>query len=238
MKYKLCKFVFIFFTIFLLGPSICNANSAEPPSIVFIVPNSPDDLEISMISGDDSERGRLHEKFSEKYYAFYSFDLNIKDEYIFKVNSNEYNFEITLDKPIESYNNIYTLELKNTKLTNGKLLYRSLIFILMRLSLTLLIEGGVFWLLGFRNKKSWYAFIIINLITQGMLNIWINGLPPFGSYIIMGLIFLEIIIIIVEFIAFLIIVSEYSPWKRVFHVISANLLSLIAGGYLISILPL
>ena len=36
--------------------------------------------------------------------------------------------------------------------------------------MTLLIEGALFFAFGFRKKLSWVLFIIINLITQGLLN--------------------------------------------------------------------
>jgi hypothetical protein len=57
------------------------------------------------------------------------------------------------------------------------------------------------------------------------------------GYIIFGLVFAEIFIIIFELIAFLAAIKEYR-WRTVFHVIIANLLSLFAGGYIITVLPI
>jgi len=47
----------------------------------------------------------------------------------------------------------------------------------------------------------------------------------------------EIVVFIVEIIAFLILVNEHGRLRTASFVVLANLLSLIAGGYLITVLP-
>ena len=96
----------------------------------------------------------------------------------------------------------------------------------------------MFYLFGYRRKESWLIFLIINLLTQGVLNIWLNGsFTPLDSYIIFSLVFGEILVLIIEMIAFLILVKEHHRLRIALYVIIANLLSLIAGGYLITVLP-
>ena len=107
----------------------------------------------------------------------------------------------------------------------------------MRIIMTLAIEAIIFWLFGFRNKKSWIAFLIINIITQGALNIWLNGSAPLASYLIFSLIFMEFVVIIAEVIAFLAILKERGRGRTLLYVIAANFLSLLAGGYIITVLP-
>lgn len=224
--------IFIFFSI----ASQCYANSAEPPSILIIVPNAPDDLEISINSGDTYIKANKTDKVIEKYYTFYSRDLRTTNDYILKITIDDVDYEIALEEPLKTYNNIYTLNLERQTLTPGKLLSRSILLVSMRMILTLIIEAIVFWVFGFRNKKSWIAFLIINLITQGVLNIMINGSTPLASYLVLTLAFLEILVLIVELIAFLTFVKEYRL-RTVFYVIIANLLSLVVGGYIITVLP-
>jgi hypothetical protein len=104
--------------------------------------------------------------------------------------------------------------------------------------LTLIIEGIVFFLFGYRRKRSWLVFIIVNLVTQGILNIWLAGnYSPLNNYLIFSLIGGEIVVFIVEIIAFLILVKEHGRLRTASFVVLANLLSLIAGGYLITVLP-
>ena len=107
----------------------------------------------------------------------------------------------------------------------------------LRVSLTLLIESAIFWLLGFRERRTWLIFLIMNLITQGVLNLMLATNPVSASYVIFGLIFGEIFVFIVEWIVTLSLIKEHNQAKRFVTVSLSNFASLILGGYLISILP-
>ncbi|MDK2905057.1 MAG: hypothetical protein PWR12_1133 [Eubacteriaceae bacterium] len=234
----------LFFTIILLMLMViavtpaCYGNAGEPPSILIIVANAPDDLEISIGSDNTYAKASKNDRAIETYYTFYSHDLRFVDSYTVKINTGNSAFEILLEKPLKSYNNIYTLDLDNRTLTPGKLLSRSIVLVSLRIFLTLLIEAIVFWLYGFRCKKSWIVFLAINLITQGALNIWLNGFGPLANYIILTLVLGEILVFIAEIVAFLTLIQEHHPMRIFFYVITSNLLSLFAGGYIITVLPI
>lgn len=221
---------------FVITPA-CYGNSAEPPSILIIVPNAPEDLRISIGSEDTYTEANKTDKIMESYYAFYSHELKRANDYTIKVSTGESVFEILLE-PIAYYNNIYTLDLDNQTLTPGKLLSRSFFLVFLRIAFTLIIEAAVFWLFGFRAKRSWIAFAVINFMTQGALNIWLNGFPPLVSYVMLTLVFGEILVFIAEIIAFSIFIKEHHRLRIFLYVIIANLLSLWAGGYMISVLPI
>lgn len=213
-------------------------NSAEPPSILIIVPNAPNNLEIGIGANNTYSKANVIDKGNEKYYIFYSREIRVLSSYTLKIKTDESTFSIPIDGPLKAFNNIYTLDLKNKTLTSGKLLSRSILLVTLRMTLTLLIEGIIFYLMGYRHKKSWIAFIVINIITQGALNIWINGFSPVGSYLIISLIFGEMFVFIAEIFAFLLFVQEHRLLRTFLYVLIANFLSLIAGGYIISILPI
>lgn len=81
--------------------------------------------------------------------------------------------------------------------------------------------------------------MIINLITQGFLNILLAG-PDIhaGAYAIISYYFIEIFIVIIETIAFGCLLKEHK-WLRSFaYVLSANALSLIIGAWIIMNLPI
>ncbi len=229
--------IILVLTVFVLTP-VCYGNSAEPPSILIIVDNAPDDLEISIRLDNTYAKAMKTDKVVETYFTFYSHGLRTAGDYTLRISSGSGTFEISLDKPMKLYNNIFTLDLNNQTLTAGKSVSRSIFLVSLRLTLTLLIEAMAFWLFGFRAKKSWIVFLITNLITQGALNIWINGFTPLGSYMILTLIFGEILVFIVEIMAFLILVQEHRRIRTFLYVIIANLLSLFAGGYIITVLPI
>lgn len=237
-KNKILSTVFLAILISVVSIQIGFANSAEPPSILIIVPGAPKDMVISIETEDSFSRAAKVDKLTETYYTFYSRDIRTISSYNFKISTGDTSYEITLDEPIRSYNNIYTLDLKNETLKPGKLLSRSIALVSIRIILTLLIESYIFRLFHFKQKSSWIAFFIINLVTQGALNIWINGFPPITSYLIIILLFAEIIILITEIFLFAIFVKEHSMGRRILYVVVANILSLIAGGFIITLLPL
>ncbi|HSN67370.1 MAG TPA: hypothetical protein VLS94_12070 [Fusibacter sp.] len=215
------------------------ANAAEPPAMVIIVANAPSDLIVSVFHDADSVFVEGHKTTNaiESQIKFYGRDLPDNTAYVLEVKYGMERFEITMDKPLNSYHATYSLDLKEKMLSPGETLTRNVTLVGLRVSLTLLIEGAVFWLMGFRKRSTWVLFLVINLLTQGVLNLMLATNPVYASYVIFGLIFGEIFVFIVEWIAILSLVKEHSQAKRFVTVTLANFASLILGGYLISILP-
>lgn len=235
---KILLTIILSISMLIAVPLMCFGNSAEPPSILIIVPDAPDNLEISIGSNNEYKKANKINKIIEVYYTFYSHDLRNTKNYNLKINTGDKTFEILINEPLKSYNNIFTLDLKNQTLIPGKSLSRSITLLSLRIILTVTIEALVFLLFGYRQKKSWITFLIINLITQGALNMWLNGFAPLTSYIILSLIFGEILVFIVEIFTFLAFIREHSRVRTALYVLLANLLSLIAGGYIITVLPI
>lgn len=154
------------------------------------------------------------------------------------VQSSENNFECLLpESSFSQYNNLLTLNVENQSITEGQSPARLFLLISMRVILTLIIEGLIFFAFRYRNKMNWIAFIVINLITQGILNALLTG-PNLGSYWIFGFVFYEIIIFIAEIIAFALILKGHKKSRAVVYALTANFASLILGGVLISYLPI
>jgi len=224
--------------IISLMPATAIANSAEPPSLVILINNPPDDLSIVLVSNENQPEAIIRRVAWEGYYVFYSRDMQDRDKYTFKVTTEGKSFECTLNEPLQHYNNVATLDLTDQTLTPGKYALRSVLLVSIRLLLTLLLEGIVFWFFQFRQKRSWLPFLIINLVTQGALNIWLNsGDSLMPSYIMIGLIIGEMFIFLAEMIAFPVFVKEHKTSRVLIYVVIANLISLIAGGYIITNLP-
>jgi hypothetical protein len=231
------KIIFIVLIVILISfacGSVVEANAAEPPSILIIVPNAPDDLQITINDVEASRRDKLF----EKYYLFYARDLHSDSVYILEVSTDGRTFELSLVRPSYIYENVFTLDLNNKVLTPGKNQSRSIALIILRVLITLMVEGCVFYLFGFRQRRSWVIFLIVNLITQGLLNLWISGLFPMSGYIFSALLFFEVLVVIVEILAFLLLVKEQSRLRIIEFVVAANILSLLIGMILITSLPI
>jgi hypothetical protein len=225
--------ILVVIAISCINTHVTYANPLPPPSIMIIVPNAPNDLEISL----ESQKARRIDKPFESHFTLYRSNLKSTDNRL-KVTTGGSTFEITADTPLDSYYSVFTLDLERQTLKPGKSLLRSFSLISLMIVLTLIIEAIVFFLFGFRRKRSWLIFLIVNLITQGVLNIFISlGSTPINGYIIYKLIGGEFLVFIIEMTAFLTLVKEHGRLRTGLYVIAANLLSLIAGGYLIMVLP-
>ena len=102
---------------------------------------------------------------------------------------------------------------------------------LITCSATLIIEGLVLLLFGFSLKKNWKAFLVINLITQVLLTATMGTAllkqGMLAAYLV--LILIEIVIFIIEAIAFARVLKEHSKRRRVLYALTANLLSFAFG---------
>ena len=231
------KIVIIGIMIALLVGLPVWGNAAEPPSVLIIVPGAPDELVVSMGQGETYLEGERRDKVFESYFLFFHQETVDLSELKIDAKSADYEISIAIGDVEQKYRNVYTLDLEDVSLIEGKDPVRSALYTSMRVVLTLIIEGLVFLIFRFREKRSWIIFLAINLISQGGLNLWINTVVYDDYSLLFGLVFFEFIILIVELIGFLALLREHSRWRIALYVILANILSLIAGGYIISILP-
>lgn len=214
------------------------ANSAEPPAILIIVSRPPQDLSLTLKTDTADVPARSTRRVLEAYYAFYSRELPATGDYQLFVKGGGYSHVISVRAPEKTYNNIYTLNLAQGTLTEGKLPLRDALLVGLRLSLTLLLEGAVFLAAGYRSPGSWRFILGVNLLTQGALNLWLTGLMPLAGYAVLTLIFGEFFVFLAELVSLPLLVREKSRWRTAGTVLLANGVSLAAGGWLITRLPL
>ena len=236
-------FVFLCVTAFTVMGS---ANSAEPPALTIVVVSPPDDLTLSIRITNEGTTKTIElektQKAWEATYRLYYWTAGAREMDLYTslgdatlvVQSGKKSFECQLHDA-GRYNK-YTLNFKNESLTvRTTSLTRSILLVSMRVVLTLLIEGFVFFLFGYRKKASWLMFLIVNIITQGFLNLVLN--LDWGSYALFPFIGIEVLIFIAEMITFPLILKEHKKGRAVLFALSANFASLILGGILLLLLP-
>lgn len=239
-RWKRISYIFLIalISVAVFLPAAVYANAAEPPALVVIIENAREDIEVSIAEDNGLKEARKKTVAWETYYAFYRSSLGDGDKVTLIVSGNGERFERTVDlSQAREYDRIVTLDFETQTLKPGKLLSRSILLVTLRVALTLLVEGMIFYLFGFRRKHSWIAFLIINLVTQGVLNIMLNGAMPFAGYLIFNLVLMELVVLIVEMICFVSYVGEHGKLRRAAYVFAANLASLFLGGWLITVLP-
>ena len=217
----------------ILLPVVTVANSMEPPGLIVIVEGSHNIDNIIIDYNDHEAVGMKKEWPFETQFWFYRYQgYTDLDEAVINI---DYDLGVkTYTLPIlEKYNTTYTINLDSDTVQIGKSPMRSIMLVSFRVILTLLIEGAVFWLFGFRKKRSWIAFLVINLVTQTFLNLYMNDMNVAASYPIIMLIFVEFWVFLAEMIAFPIIIKEFSKPKCVGYAFVANMASLVLGAYIL-----
>jgi hypothetical protein len=222
------------------------ANSAEPPMVWILIPGTYDHVDGVLVVDSIVIKGWANENKTETYIRFYYGsipDFNHQKE----IDGSDATFFITLDNKQymiqtdirgSGYNDLYTFDVNNLQLIKGKTFARDATLISLRLLSTLILEGLVFFIMGYRAKRTWMLFLLINLITQGCLNILLNSDRPENVYMLFVLMIAEVVIIVVEEAVLLFTVNEGKALKLFFTILLANLLSLFLGGWFILNLPL
>lgn len=235
---KQIRYVFIFWisVLLLASQSVSFSNAAEPPSILIIVPGAPEALSVEIhLDGGVYAPIRV-ERPLQTQFSFFNREIRDRQSMQVHVNTGTETFECPLEKEA-LYRNIYTLDLNAKTLIPGKNTFRTTTIIATRVLMTLLIEAGALWLFGFRQRRTWVVFVLVNLVTQGLLNVNLSELGLFGGYHTLALFISEIGILFVEGIVFGALVSEHKLFRRLAYVCVANAASFFIGGYLIMQLP-
>ncbi|MBE6959925.1 MAG: hypothetical protein E7448_04295 [Ruminococcaceae bacterium] len=242
MHKKLSAFILALLLIFTL-PISASANSAEPPGMTIIVENAPDDISLTLELVEEPEyavRIQQAQKSWEVYFRlYYYFAPGTLDGAVIRVESSEKSFTCPLPDGVHSgYNNLLTLDFETQTLTVGQRWWRQPLLTAVRVTLTLLTEGLIFFAFGFRSKRSWIVFFAVNLVTQGWLNGIINSSAFSTGYWLIGLYLAEFVIFIAEAITFPLATKEKMKWQCLLYAFVANAASLIAGLLLIRYLPI
>ncbi|MBV1710157.1 MAG: hypothetical protein KMY54_09900, partial [Erysipelothrix sp.] len=211
MKKVMSISLLILFSFFLFVIN-SKANSAEPPMVWILVPGTYEHVEGVLIVDDVVIPGYIRQNKMETYIRFYYSSIPEFDQQK-EIDGSDAIFIITLDHKQYSvksdirgngYNDLYTFDLETMTLSEGTTLQRNASLISLRLFSTLILEGLVFFLMGYRKRRTWILFLLVNLITQGFLNILINSQGPENFYMIFALIVYEMLIIFVEEIVLLV----------------------------------
>lgn len=221
-----------------LTSGITFANSAEPPALIIVVPGATDDLTVYIEGTSGLLEGRKVHYFTEAQFMFYKNEIPSTDIQKITVKSKDQQFELSIEKGMNRYRSVYTIDTYRQTIIEGTTTGREAILVGARVGLTLIIEGAIFWLFGFRNRRSWLMFLLINLLTQGILNLWLGLQPMAQSYLIFSLVFAEAFVLIGELFLFNAFVKEHTVARRNIYVALANFASLVLGGYLITWLPI
>ena len=244
MRRKFSAVIIALMSVIVLLPICVSANSAEPPMYTIVCDNCPDD---TVIYYEYEYKGAFYseEAFKsnvawESYFDIFLHHLNTDSQLCnIRIESAEKSFEQVIEHT-GRYHLLYTLDFENETLTEGDhRQIRTPILVVLRVTLTLIIEGLIFWAFGYRKKRSWIVFLVVNLITQGYVNYSISEWgPPLDNYWLLGYIFMEFFVFAAEMTAIPLATKEQSKGKGVLFALVANMVSWFMGAVIIALLPI
>lgn len=251
---KVCRCFFCFYLVFSLlavFPVLASANAAEPPCFTVLVSNAPEGLKLSVQypDGRNYEPVYFRENVNhgwESYYRFFhshGFSEADLEEAQLLVELPEKCFSCPFPEGSgQKYNALFVLDIGNRALKPGTSPFRTPVLVGLRILLTLLIEGLVFFAFGYRSKASWQVFAIVNLITQVSLNLLFLGESSvndsyFNTVMLLFYAFAEILVFLVEGVLFRLLLKEHSGVRAFLYALAGNSASLLAGGACILFLP-
>lgn len=261
---KKASVLFLSLLFCLLLPLPASANAAEPPRLSVMVLNPPEGLRLSLVFTSQDQEESVEANGTrlawEGYYlfrpasfpSFWDWEDSPQDmTIVLKAETAEESFSIPVDNETLTtgtgsyYNNLCVLDLSAQTLTPGAPWWRQPVLILLRVGLTLLLEGLIFLLFGYRQRRSWVVFLLVNLVTQGAVNaVLLGSVGPFGNLYPSGMLYLllyvpmELAVMAVEIAAFRKLLREKQKLNATVYAIVANLLSWLLGGAMLTYLPL
>lgn len=235
---KFLVFAMAFLMLAVVMPVRVYANSAEPPYMVILSVNAPSDTELVFTFRDGStDTVEKHLRLWEKCYFLYG--GNVYGDRV-TVTSSEKSFKLDLpDASGGSFSRVWTLDFEAETLTENVSPLRAPLYILLRVLFTLIIECGFYYLIGYREKRSFIAFIAVNLITQMFVNIVINGgsLDIFYSYTFLIYIGMELFVFLFEMAVLPLSVKEKKAGWTLLWTFVANNISMAIGGAALLFVP-
>lgn len=102
---------------------------------------------------------------------------------------------------------------------------------------TLLLEGVLLFAFGYRQRKSWRSFLLVNLITQGAFAGYLAAVVlnhGVGAWSLLLYVPVEFIITLTEVVLYRRLLTERSAARAVGYAVTANLCSAVVGLQLVS----
>lgn len=100
---------------------------------------------------------------------------------------------------------------------------------------TLVIEGAIFWLFGFRERRSWLVFLAANVVTQAGLHLATGAMLARAGWHFLNyaltILLPELVIWALEAAAYSLLLREHPRGRRVGYALTANIASFVLGYF-------
>ena len=243
------------FTVLPTEALALNQYYGRPPTLTLLVYGAAEDTELRVIMHRGGktydipfeherrlweDQYRLYREAVWQFREWYGNAYDFKDaELVFTNASGQWRVPIPDGMLTERADEEYlTYYCRSGRLRYGLALWRAPLLMSIRVLLAILIESFFFYRAGYCLRKIWISFVLINVVTHGLLallcNGWINVQPgSFALYYIA--LFLAFVL---ETVLFVLIVNEQDSNRAASFLAKANAVSLLATFLLIFVLPI
>lgn len=259
MKYKKILFFLLTFIFILTGSSvIVNADMGPKPSIHISIKGIEGQY-VAAFAATKATGPNWFFKDHENLYTDYHPIMEYEDDEGFKwitfykilngdseisftyyrpevfklvIYQNDQLYKVTEKIDCYAYRSYYEIDFSNNiKIKNTYNYFEEIASLFFRITLTLGIEIGLFFLFRLFTVRNIIVIGITNIVTQIGLNIYLNIVSYFtgGLYAFLQLLFFEFIIFIIEPIIYIIFTREKKKWMVLLYGIAANVFSFIFG---------
>lgn len=248
-------FPFVCVWLLVMVPLPAAANAAPGPDLTLVVMGGPEDLTVDIVKTDGVNQGRIHLEgahpvgWERRYVVRYMYDWTIEPEAELDLTAADTILEVRgtgvhRDIPMDGieymgYSHLVTLDVGEGVVISGQPAWRQPLLVGIRVVFTLLVEGIVFYGFGYRRKRSWAVFILINILTQTGLGL-LMAQAEFGIYLLGLLVYFvaEPVIFLTEAWVYALALREKTGKRGVGCALAANTASLFAGLLLFAFLPI
>ncbi|MBO4914272.1 MAG: hypothetical protein J5449_03615 [Oscillospiraceae bacterium] len=256
MKQRQRLLLLVLATALMLSIPAAAAGIYHAPVLTLLVPFAPGDMSVTLtIYKNDKTGQRIIPVKLEKQRKGWETQYMLRREAVYGITTwygNAYDLKdatVTLEYGGENHKLFIPQELLSERNSedyiqlnwrSGRMTAmsssRSLLLALMWTAIALAVEGIIFWLFGYRSKKSWIMFLIINTVTQTAHHAFVSGVNVNPSSIKVYALLIPVLLL-VEMVCFVVLIDEYSRDKTISYVVAANAASQAALGLLMSVLP-
>ena len=214
-------------SVFLL--SSCTDPSPRFTVISFMPPK---DFDALLILNDEIEiQGHKSRTAWEIYTNFYINNYMENDEHgkinnvVLRVTANGESFKINLDTEIYKIeNNTVTLDLKNRSVVQGTTLFRTISLNFLRIGLYFVVASSIFYCFGYRKRRSWIAFSIINLPFEIIVSILMTGASYDDSVMLRLMLFVALFgvpVLLLKILAMCVAIKEHRQRRTCLYVFTS-----------------
>lgn len=172
---------------------------------------------------------------SQIKYTYYA-----PNEFKIVIYKNDQLYRVTDVIQMYAFRSYYKIDFskEEVKINNTYPYFLEILQLLLRMIITLVIELGLYFLFKLHSKRNFKIVLIVNIVTQLLLNIIINISTYYEGelYALIILFLVELGIFIIEPILYLILLKDKNKWLVALYGILANIISFVLGFIFILIL--